>query len=85
MQDADFHKFYADLKHSSSAADKLDAPDIEEDSDYDDATDIDNILCREQTKSNAPSLSAVIFADYFDTKIGNIRSATERRSTTDVY
>ena len=38
---------------------------------------IDNILCREQTKSNTPSLSAVIFADYFDTKIENIRSATE--------
>ena len=38
---------------------------------------INNILCKEQTKLNAPSLSAVIFADYFDTKIGNIRSATE--------
>jgi hypothetical protein len=38
--DADFHQYFADLKHSSSAADKLDAPDVDEDSDYDDTTDI---------------------------------------------
>jgi hypothetical protein len=38
--DADFHQYFADLKHSSSTADKLDAPDVDEDSDYDDTTDI---------------------------------------------
>src|SRR5258706_12650747 len=38
---------------------------------------IDNILCRERVKSNAPSLSADVFANYFDTKIEDIRSATD--------
>ena len=38
---------------------------------------VDNILCRERTKPNAPSLSADVFADHFDTKIEDIRSATD--------
>ena len=38
---------------------------------------IDNILCRERVKSNAPSLTANVFADYFDKKIEDIRLSTE--------
>ena len=38
---------------------------------------INNILCRERAKLNAPSLTANVFADYFDKKIEDIRLSTE--------